>query len=67
MRPTVGLMPTSIVWLAGVRIEPDVSVPTFAAQKFAAVPAPELDPPGFSAGRPSFVTVARIAARDRRD
>ena len=40
MRPTVGLMATSIVWLAGVKIEPDVSVPTFAAQKFAAVPAP---------------------------
>ena len=60
MRPTVGLMPTSIVWLAGVRIEPDVSVPTLAAQKFAAVPAPELDPPAFNAGRPSLRSLARI-------
>ncbi len=52
-RPTVGLMPTSIVWLAGFRIEPDVSVPTLAAQRLAAVPIPELDPPVASTGRPS--------------
>ena len=45
MRPTVGLMPTSMFWLAGLRIEPDVSVPTLAAQKLAAVPMPELEPP----------------------
>ena len=45
MRPTVGLMPTSMFWFAGLRIEPDVSVPTFAAHRFAAVPIPELDPP----------------------
>src|SRR5207249_8122372 len=55
IRPTVGLMPTSIVAFDGVRIDPDVSVPTFAAQKFAAVPTPELDPPVASAGRPSLV------------
>ena len=53
IRPTVGLMPTSMFWFAGLRIEPDVSVPTFAAQKLAAVPMPELDPPVASAGRPS--------------
>ena len=29
-RPTVGLMPTSMFWFDGLRIEPDVSVPTFA-------------------------------------
>ena len=52
MRPTVGLMPASIVRLAGFRIDPDVSVPTLAAQKLAAVPMPELDPPGGSTGRP---------------
>src|SRR5690349_2823806 len=46
-------MPTSIVRLAGLRIEPEVSVPTFAAQKLAAVPIPELDPPVGSTGRPS--------------
>src|SRR5437762_9361111 len=54
-RPTVGLIPTSMFWFEGLRIDPDVSVPTFAAQKLAAVPVPELDPPVASAGRPSEV------------
>ena len=40
-------------WLDGLRIEPDVSVPTLAAQKLAAVPMPELEPPVASTGRPS--------------
>ena len=40
---------------AGLKMEPDVSVPTFAAQKFAAVPTPELEPEGERAGRPSLV------------
>jgi hypothetical protein len=40
-------------WFAGLRIEPEVSVPTLATQKLAAVPIPELDPPVASAGRPS--------------
>ena len=53
MRPTVGLMPTSMFWFDGLRIEPDVSVPTFAAQKLTLVPAPELEPPVVSTGRPS--------------
>ena len=44
MRPTVGLIPTSMLWFEGERIEPEVSVPTLAAQKLAAVPAPELEP-----------------------
>src|SRR5688572_23478995 len=52
MRPTVGLIPTNMFWLDGLRIDPDVSVPTFAAQKLAAVPVPELDPPVGSAGLP---------------
>ncbi len=55
MRPTVGLMPASMFWFDGLRIDPEVSVPTLAAQKLAVVPAPELDPPVFSAGRPSNV------------
>ena len=55
MRPVVGLMPTSIVSAAGLTTEPAVSVPTFAAQKFAEVPAPELDPPVLNTGRPSLV------------
>src|SRR5690242_17251158 len=55
IRPTVGLIAASMFWFAGVRIEPDVSVPTFPAQKFAAVPMPELDPPGARIGRPSAV------------
>ena len=36
-------------------------MPTLPAQKFAAVPMPELDPPVVSAGRPSKVSIARIA------
>jgi hypothetical protein len=32
-------------WFDGLRIDPDVSVPTLPAQTFAAVPTPELDPP----------------------
>ena len=50
-------------WFDGLRTDPEVSVPTLAAQKFAAVPMPELDPPVPAAGRPSPVAVARIAAR----
>jgi len=42
--------------LAGLKIDPEVSVPTFAAQKLAAVPMPELEPPTNSAGRPSAVS-----------
>ena len=57
IRPTVGLTAASMFWFAGLRIEPEVSVPTLAAQRLAAVPAPELDPPVLSAGRPSAVSV----------
>ena len=53
MRPTVGLMAASMFWLEGLRMEPEVSVPMLAAQKLAAVPMPELEPPVKSAGRPS--------------
>ncbi len=53
MRPTVGFTPTSMFWFEGLRIDPDVSVPTFAVQRFAAVPMPELDPPVNMTGRPS--------------
>ena len=38
-------------------------MPTLPAQKLAAVPTPELEPPVVSTGRPSSVPVARIAAR----
>ena len=54
-RPTVGLMAASMFPFAGLKMEPEVSVPTLAAQKFAAVPIPELDPEGERAGRPSKV------------
>ncbi|HEX2444186.1 MAG TPA: hypothetical protein VHJ77_09610 [Vicinamibacterales bacterium] len=51
-------MPTSMLAVLAVpalRIEPDVSVPTATATRFAgtAMPEPELDPPGVSSGRPS--------------
>src|SRR6266852_9529015 len=54
IRPVVGLMPASIVALDGLRIDPEVSLPTFAAARFALVAIPELDPPVPSAGRPSL-------------
>src|SRR5882724_7389848 len=53
MRPTVGFTPASMFWFDGLRMEPDVSLPTLADQKLAAVPTPELEPPVASAGRPS--------------
>jgi hypothetical protein len=50
------LTAASIFWFAGDRIDPEVSVPTLAAQKLAAVPIPLEDPPVKRAGRPSPVT-----------
>ena len=55
IRPSVGRIPTSMLAFDGLMTEPPVSVPTFPAQKLAAVPIPELDPPVLSAGRPSKV------------
>ena len=52
-RPTVGLMPTRKFCCDGLRMEPEVSVPTLPAQKLTLVPTPELDPPVFMTGRPS--------------
>ena len=54
MRPMVGLMAASMFRLDGPMIEPPVSVPTFPAQKLAAVPVPDEEPPVFSTPRPSF-------------
>src|SRR5260370_39397963 len=56
IRPTVGLIPTTELALAGLRMEPDVSVPTVAAARFdeATTPGPELEPPGPSACLPSL-------------
>jgi hypothetical protein len=48
------LIAANMFALAGDRIDPEVSVPTFAAQKLMAVPMPELDPPVPITGRPSF-------------
>src|SRR5919204_5821046 len=47
-RPTVGLIPTTPLWLAGQTMLPSVSVPIEAAVKFAdtAAPDPELEPHG---------------------
>src|SRR5439155_7080344 len=65
MRPTVGLMPTSMFAFAGLRIEPDVSVPTFPPHKLAAVPIPELEPPTPIDGRPSANGIAKPSFSDR--
>src|SRR5262245_65447361 len=64
IRPTVGLIATSIFKLAGLSSEPEVSVPTFAAQKIAAVPMPELEPQGDITGRPSKVASCGSRLRD---
>src|SRR3982751_3496573 len=55
-RPSVGLMPTRLFWPDGLRIDPDVSVPTPTVARFAptAMPGPELDPPVARIGRPSL-------------
>src|SRR5215470_9436906 len=57
INPTVGLIPTSEFALEGLKIEPEVSVPTVAAAKFAeaTTPGPELEPPGPSACLPSLL------------
>src|SRR5712692_7120789 len=49
VRPTVGLIPTTPSLFAGLTIDPSVSVPSPAAQRFADAdaPEPELEPPGF--------------------
>jgi hypothetical protein len=54
-------MPTSMLAVPGLRIEPEVSVPTATATRFAAtaMPEPELDPPGVSTGRPSLIGSGR--------
>ena len=48
VRPTVGLIPTTELKLAGHRIEPSVSVPNDTATRFAAtdIAGPLLDPQG---------------------
>ena len=52
IRPTVGFTPASMFAFDRESTEPDVSVPTFAAQKLAAVPIPELEPRLFSFNAP---------------
>ena len=47
-------MPASMFWFDGLRIDPEVSVPTLPAQKLSAVPMPELEPPVLITGRPSL-------------
>ena len=48
-RPRVGLIPTMPLPDEGQTMEPSVSVPIAAAQRFAetAAPEPELEPQGF--------------------
>ena len=58
IRPRVGLIAASMFWSEGLRIEPEVSDPTFAAQKLAAVPVAELDP---------LITASKLAVRHNAD
>src|SRR5215471_20717132 len=59
-RPTVGLMPTTPLTLAGHTMLPSVSVPTETAVKFAdgAAPDPELEPHGLLRTDASTLSVA---------
>ncbi|MEZ5285031.1 MAG: hypothetical protein R2712_09530 [Vicinamibacterales bacterium] len=50
-------------WLDGLMIDPPVSDPTLAAQKLAAVPAPELERPVESTGHASESARGWIDAR----
>ena len=54
--PAVPREPTRSLWEAGIRIEPQVSLPIPATAKFAATaaPVPPLDPPGFRSGSYGF-------------
>src|SRR5881628_2496609 len=55
--PTVGLMPTMPFAFEGQTIEPSVSVPIAAAQRFAAAaaPEPELEPHGLRSSAYGFL------------
>src|SRR5262249_47588845 len=55
--PSVGLMPTSALLFDGETIDPSVSVPTAAAQRFAATaaPEPELEPDGLRSSAYGFL------------
>lgn len=55
--PTVGLMPTMLLWLLGEMIDPSVSDPSDPAASPIAIatPLPELDPDGFPSGTYGFV------------
>ena len=63
MRPTVGLMPASMFWLDGLRIDPDVSVPTLAAHRLAAVPTARARTARLQRRPPIERALARIAPR----
>src|SRR5258708_30591180 len=56
-RPSVGLMPTSELLLAGDTTEPSVSVPTATEARFAATaaPDPELEPEGLRSSAYGFL------------
>ena len=58
MRPSVGFTPTTEFQLAGLRIDPDVSVPTATVQRPAATATAEplLDPPGLRLSPYGFFT-----------
>ena len=49
-------MPTTMLAVPGLRMDPDVSVPTATVTRFeaTAMPEPELEPPGVRTGRPSL-------------
>ena len=51
-RPRLGLRPTMLLNMAGMRPDPAVSVPSATGTRpvATATPEPELDPPGISAG-----------------
>src|SRR5690349_2308894 len=55
-RPSVGLMPTSALFVDGETIDPSVSVPIAAAHRFAAAaaPDPELEPEGLRSSAYGF-------------
>ena len=65
VRPTVGLIPTTPLALAGETIEPFVSVPMATAQRLAAgaTPDPELEPPGERREEAKHAAYSHLAPR----
>src|SRR2546425_645616 len=67
VRPTVGLMPTTLLTLAGQTMLPSVSVPTLTAAKLAdtAAAEPVLEPQELRSSEYGLWEIGRASCRER--